>query len=170
MILMLLIEEVQVPGEGVMFGGVSQNGDFTFNNDLSAGELEDYMSEYHGYLDEQKQQSFQKINSLLGDGGAISNDMLRNRVVVLVSDGFDSGSSLDVADDFLKPIKIKRLVVATPFSTVKAVDKMHIIADELHVLDVKDNFLGVDHYYDKNNVPTHEEVIAKINQVILNWQ
>lgn len=168
--LMLLIEEIDVPGEGVAFGGLSQNGGFTFNRDLSSGELDGYMSEYHGYLDEKKRESFQHINRLLGDGGFIDNDMIRNHVVIVVSDGFDSGSSLDVASDFLKPIKIKKLVIATPVATVPAVDRMHIIADELHVLDVKSNFLGVNHYYENNTIPTHEQAISLINNVILNWK
>lgn len=167
---MLLIEEIEVPGENVSFGGVSQDGDFTYNGMLSAGELEDYNSEYHGYLDEQKQQAFQRLNRLLGDGGIINNEMLRDRVIILVADGLDTGSSVDVAVDFLKPIRIKRLVVATPVSTVQAVDKLHILADELHILDVKANFMGIDHYYTKNIIPSHEDTIAKINQIVLNWR
>jgi predicted phosphoribosyltransferase len=169
-ITMLLIEEIDVPGEGVSFGGVSQSGGFTYNGMLSAGELEDYNSEYHGYLEEQKRQSFQRLNRLLGDGGIISNEMLRDRVIILVADGLDTGASLDVAVDFLKPIRIKRLVVATPISTVQAVDKLHILADELHVLDVKSNFMGIDHYYNHNDIPSHEDTIAKINQIVLNWR
>lgn len=169
-ITMLLIEEIEVPGEGVSFGGISQDGVFTYNGMLSAGELEDYNNEYHGYLDEQKQQAVQRLNSLLGDGGIINNEMLRDRVIILVADGLDTGSSLDVAVDFLKPIRIKRLVVATPVSTVQAVDKLHVLADELHVLDVKANFLGTDHYYNQNTIPSHEDTIAKINQIVLNWR
>lgn len=166
---MLLVEEIQVPGEGVSFGGVSQNGGFTYNGMFSVGEMEEYETEYHGYLEEQKREAFQRINRLLGDGGLIKDEMLRDRVVVLVADGLDTGVSLDVAVDFLKPIRIKRLVVATPISTVQAVDKLHVLADELHVLDVKDNFLGIDHYYNQNDIPTHEDTIAKINQIVLNW-
>ncbi|MEI7689788.1 MAG: phosphoribosyltransferase family protein [Candidatus Saccharibacteria bacterium] len=166
---MLLMEEIEVPGEGVSFGGVSANGSFTYNGMFSAGELEDYVSEYHGYLDQQKQQAFEKMNRLLGDGGLINNEMIRDRVVILVSDGLDSGSSLDVAADFLKPIRIKRLVIATPVSTVQAVDKMHVLADELCILDVKANFMWVNHYYNHNDIPSHEDTIAKINQIILNW-
>jgi len=169
-LLLLLIEEIDIPGEGMSFGGISQNGGFTYNGMLSAGEMEDYMSEYHGYLEEKKRQAFQKFNRLLGDGGFIDNKMLRDRVVILVSDGLDSGSSLDVAVDFLKPIQIKSIVVATPVATVQAVDKLHVLADELHVLDVKANYLGTDHYYNQNNIPSHEDTIAKINQIILNWQ
>jgi len=167
---MLLVEEIEVPGEGTSFGGVSQDGGFTYNGMFSAGEIEEYNSEYHGYLEEQKRQAFQRLNRLLGDGGLIDNEMLRDRVVILVADGLDTGSSLDVAVDFLKPIRIKRLIVATPVSTVQAVDKLHILADELHVLDVKSNFMGVDHYYNQNDIPSHEDTVAKINQIVLNWR
>jgi putative phosphoribosyl transferase len=166
---MLLVEDIQVPGENMSFGGVSQNGGFTYNGMFSAGEMEEYASEYHGYLEEQKREAFQRINKLLGDGGMIDSDMLRDHVVILVADGLDNGASLDVAVDFLKPIRIKRLIVATPVATIPAVDKLHIIADELHVLDVKENFMGINHYYEQNDIPSHEETIAKINQIVLNW-
>ena len=167
---MLLIEEVDIPGEDMSIGGISQNGGFTYNGMLSAGEVEYYTSEYHGFIEQQKQQAFEKLNKLLGDGGIIDSSMLRDRVVILVSDGLETGASLDVAADFLKPIRIKKLVVATPISTVEAVDKLHVLADELHVLDVKTNFMGVNHYYNSNDIPSHEATIAKINQAILNWR
>lgn len=167
---MLLIEDIPIPGEGMSFGGISQNGGFTYNGMFSVGEIEEYTSEYHGYLEEQKREVFQKMNRLLGDGGMINNDMLRDHVVIVVSDGLDSGASLDVAADFFKPIRIKRLVAATPLATVPAVDKLHMLADELHILDVKDNFMGVNHYYNQNDIPSHEETIAKINQIVLNWR
>ena len=166
---MLLVEEIQVPGEGISIGGVSQNGGFTYNGMFSAGEMEEYNSEYHGYFEQEKQNAFQKINRLLGDGGLINNDMMRDHVVILVADGLDTGASLDVAVEFMKPIRIKRLVVATPISTVPAVDKAHMLADELHILDVKENFMGIDHYYNQNTIPSHEDTIAKINQIVLNW-
>ena len=167
---MLLIEDIVVPGEGMSFGGVSQNGSFTYNGMFSAGEIEEYASEYHGYLEEQKREAFQRINRLLGDGGMINNDMLRDHVVILVADGLTSGAALDAAVDFLKPIRISRLVIAAPVASVQAVDKLHMLADELHILDVKENFLDVNHYYNQNDIPSHEETIAKINKIVLNWR
>jgi len=167
---MLLVEDIQVPGENTSFGGVSQNGGFTYNGMFSAGEIEEYASEFHGYLEEQKREAFQRINRLLGDGGIIDSDMLRDHVVILVADGLDNGASLDVAVDFLKPIRIQKLIVATPVATVPAVDKLHMLADELHVLDVKENFMGINHYYEQNDIPSHEDTIAKINQIVLNWR
>lgn len=167
---LLLIEDIEVPGESMSFGGVSQSGAFTYNGMFSAGEVEEYASEFHGYLDEQKREKFQKINRLLGDGGIIDADLLRDHTVILVADGIDNGASIDVALDFLKPIRIKKLVIATPVATIQAVDKIHIIADEIHILDVKENFMGTDHYYTDNTIPSHEDTIAKINQIVLNWR
>lgn len=167
---MLLIEEIPIPGENMSFGGVSQDGGFTYNGMFSAGEIEEYTGEFHGYLEEQKREAFQRLNRLLGDGGIIDADMLRDHTIILVADGLDNGAAVDVAVDFLKPIRIKKLVVATPIATVPMVDKLHIIADELQILDVKENFMGINHYYEQNDIPSHEETIAKINQIVLNWR
>lgn len=167
---MLLVEDIEVPGEGLSFGSVSQNGSFTYNGMFSAGEIEAYTSEFHGYLAEKKREAFQKINRLLGDGGLIDEEMLRDRTVILVADAVENGASIDAAMDFLKPIRTQKVVVATPVASVPAVDRLHMTADELHILDVKENFMGTDHYYDNNTIPSHEETIAKINQIILNWQ
>lgn len=167
---MLVTESIEVPGESVSIGAVSQAGNFTYNSEFSSGEIDEYASEFHGYLDDQKRQAFSRINRLVGDGGVISRDLLRERVIILVSDSFTDGAIISVALDYLKPIRIKKLVVAAPVATIPAVDQLHIAADEIHVLDVKENFMGTDHYYDDNTVPSREESIAKINQMILNWQ
>jgi len=167
---MLVTEGIEVPGESTMFGAVSQSGNFTYNNEFSTGEIEEYTSEFHGYLDDQKRQAFSRINQLLGDGGLITSDMLRERVVILVSDGLADGAMISVAVDFLKPIRISKLVVVSPLATIPVVDQLHVSADEVHILDVKENFMGINHYYEDNTIPPHEEVIAKINENILNWQ
>ena len=167
---MLIIENIDIPGEGLSFGGVSQNGAFTYNADFSDGEKQAYTSEFHGYLEEQKRQAFQRINRLLGDGGLIDNDMLRDHTVILVSDGFESAAVIDSVLDFLKPIRINRLVVAAPVASIEAVDRLHTAADELHIMDVKQNYIKTDHYYSSNNIPSREETIDKINKIILNWR
>jgi len=167
---MLLVENIEIPGESMSFGAVSETGAFSFDSSISQGEMDEYTSEYHGYLEEQKRESFQRINRMLGDGGLIDRDMLRDRVVILVSDGMDSGAVLDAAMDFLKPIRIQKLVIATPVASIAAVDKLHMIADELHILDVKQNYLDTEHYYNINKLPSHEETVAKINKIVLNWR
>lgn len=167
---MLLVENIEVPGEATSFGGVSQRGDFTYNSEFSTGEIEEYTTEFHGYLEEQKRQAFQRINRLLGDGGLIDHDMLRDHTIILVSDGFGDSAVIDVALDFLKPIRIARLVIAAPIASTTAVDKLHVAADELHILDVKENYLDTNHYYTQNDVPSHEQTVEKINKIVLNWR
>lgn len=169
-LMMLLSEEIEIPGENMILGEISQSGNFTYSSELSSGEIDEYTSEFHGYLSEQKREAFQRINRLIGDGGLIDLELLRDRVVILVNDGFGDDASIGAALDFLKPVRIQRLVVAAPVATVPAVDRLHVAADELHILDVKTNYLGVNHYYDKNDLPSHEETIAHINEVILNWR
>lgn len=167
---MLLVEDIEVPGESMSFGGVSQGGNFTYNSEFSAGEIDEYTSEFHGYLEDQKRQAFQRINRLIGDGGMIDHDMLRDRTIILVSDGFDDSTVLDVALDFLKPIRIHRLVIAAPVASEGAVDRLHVMADELHILDVKVNYFDTNHYYNVNEIPSHEDTVDKINKIILNWR
>ena len=170
-LMMLLSEGIEVPGEGLNFGAVAQSGDFTYNSDFSDGEIDGYTSEFHSYLEEQKREAYQKLNRLIGDGGVIDKDMLRDRTIILVSDGFGNNlSALDVALGFLKSIRIEKLVVAVPVCDVSAVDRLHITVDDLHILDVKGNYMGTDHYYDDNLLPSLEETVEKINQVILNWR
>lgn len=167
---MLVTEDIEIPGENISFGAVSQAGNFTYNSEFSSGEIEEYTGEFHGYLDDQKREAFSRINRLVGDGGTIDRELLRDRVIILVSDGFSNGALISVALDFLKPISYKKLVVAAPVATIPAVDILHVAVDEIHILDVKENFMGTDHYYSDNQMPSHEETVAKINQIILNWR
>ena len=167
---MLLIESIEIPGENINIGGLNQSGTFTYNGMLSAGEIEGYRQEFFGYFEEKKRESMMRINRLLGDGGLVDKDLLKGRNVILVSDGFHDAASLDVALDFLKPIRINKLIVATPTASVASVDRLHITVDEMYILDVKANFMGVDHYYNDNKIPSHEDTVKKINDIILSWQ
>ena len=167
---MLVSENVEVPGENQTLGAVSQEGRFTFNSDLAATEISEYQTEMYGYFEEKKREAFHRINRLIGDGGIIDHDMLQDHTIILVSDGLHDMTVLDVTLDFMKPVRIERLVIVAPVASVEMVDKVHMAADELHILDVKPNYLDTDHYYEQNDLPSHEETIAKINQIVLKWR
>lgn len=166
---LLLTEDVHIPGEPEPYGSVNQEGHLSYNGYYSVGEREGYYSEFHNVIDQQQHEKFQKLNRILGDGGILNVQMVKDRVVILVSDGLLNGASLEAAIDFLKPIRTNKIVVVSPLATVAAVDKMHVLADELHVLTVSDDLLEVNHYYEDNVLPSHEEIIKKINEIILNW-
>lgn len=167
---MMLVEEIDIPGEGTIFGTVNQSGRFTYNGLFSVGEIEEYFSEFHGYLEDQKRTVSSRINRLLSSGGIANEQMLHGHNVIVVADGLPSGASLDAVADYMKPIRIKKLIVVSPIASVDAVDRMHILGDELHVLGVTANFLGVNHYYENNDIPDHNEVINIINNAILTWR
>lgn len=165
-----LTEKIDIPGENLTVGTVDQTGGFSYNQDLSEGQVEDYYGEFHAYIDQQKRENTEKINRLVASGGALDPATLREHVVILVSDGLKTASALDATAAFLKPIKIKRLIIAAPIASVNAVDRMHILADELHCLNVTDNYLATDHYYDENTAPTHEQAVEMIRNIVLKWQ
>lgn len=167
---LLISEEIEVPGENIQFGAVSQTGDFTQNSELAQTEIDEYSAEFHSLFEDKKREAFHRINKLVGDGGVIDRDILQDHTIILLSDGLEDITILDVAKDFLKPVRIDKLIIAAPVASVSIVDKVHIIADELHFLDIKPNYLGTNHYYDLNDLPSHDDTIAKINKIILNWR
>lgn len=167
---MLLTDDIEIPGEGLTFGTLNQSGRFTYNGLFSAGEIEEYYSEFHGYLDDQRRVKMNRMNQLLGAGGIVDESMLREQVVILVSDGFHSGASIDAAADFLKPLHIMKLVIVAPIAAVPAVDRAHIVGDELHILSVTENYLDTDHYYDQNDVPDHDTTVRILNDMVLSWR
>lgn len=167
---LLLSEDIDIPGEGIAYGAVSQDGDFTLNSEFTSGQVEGYNSEFHGYFDEEKRKAFQKINRLIGDGGTIDEDLLRDHTILLVADCIDDVTMIDVALDFVKPLRIDKLVVVTPVATVPVVNKLHVLVDEVHILDVKENFLGVNHYYTNNDIPPRDDTIKRISEIIMKWR
>lgn len=167
---MLLTEDITLPGELDPMAVVDQSGTFTYNKMFSAGQLEAFTGEYHSYIEQEKRKQFHAINRLLGDGGLIRRDLLYGHHVIVVSDGFKNALSLDAAVEFLKPIKTKSIVVVTPIASVPAVDRMHLAADDLVCLDVLENYMDTNHYYENNKLPTHEKIIETIQNIVLNWK
>jgi len=168
-LMLLLMQDITLPGERSALGVVDQNGGFTYNDLFSAGELEEFKAEYNTVIEQKKMEQWHSLNRLLGDGGLLNEDIARDRVVILISDGLKNGMSLQAAKNFLKPVAIKKLIVASPLATVTAVDRMHLLADELYVLSVIDSGMEIDHYFEQDDRPPHQEIVTILNKEILNW-
>ena len=167
---MLLCSAIQLPREYETLATIDNFGSVTFNDMYSPGELEEIRGEYFNYLEQQKLEKLFEMNKLLGDGGVLSSHQLRNCTVIVVSDGLSNGMSMHAAAEFLKPIKIKRLVMVTPFASVAAVDQMHVLADEIVCLNVLEDIISINHYYDENTLPPHEEIVSILETIVLNWK
>ena len=167
---MLLTDSIHLQGEHDVLAQIDHFGDVTFNDLYSVGELEDMRSENFNYIEQQKIQKVFEMNRLVGQGGVIKADLLRRRNVIVVSDGLANGLSMRAAAEYLKPIRIERLIMVTPFASVSAVDLMHILADEIICLNVLEDIISIDHYYDDNRLPPHEKVVRIIEDIILHWK
>jgi putative phosphoribosyl transferase len=167
---MLLTDAIKLPREDTAIGGITQDGTFTYNTAYSPGQIEELVQEYRGLIEQEKMDKMSEMHRLMGRGGLIKKSMLRGHNVILVSDGLSNGFSLDLASEFLKPINIKRLIVATPLASVPAVDRMHILADEICCLSVIEEYMFTDHYYDTQDVPDHEQVVKTIEEIVSHWR
>jgi putative phosphoribosyl transferase len=167
---MVLTSNITLPREQTAVGAVSATGGFTYNADFSTGEIEELQQEYRGYIEEQKLTKLHEMNVLLGSGGLMRRDLLVGHNVILVADGIRGSSQLAAAQLFLKSIKIDRLIVATPMADVKALDTIHVMADEVQCLDTIDGTFEIDHYFEENDIPDHETVVKTIENIILHWK
>lgn len=166
---MLLVDEIELPRETVSVAGIAQDGSFTYNQQFAPSEIEEMVSEYRGVIEQEKLLKLRDMQERLGGGGLIRHDLLENRNIILVSDGLSSGFSIDLAYEYLKPISFKKLIVATPLASLKAVDRMHILADEIYCLSAIEEYIDTDHYYDTKDIPDHQSVIATISALVKNW-
>jgi putative phosphoribosyl transferase len=166
---MLLSEAIELPQEMMTIAGISQDGSFTYNKIYSPGEIEEMLTEYRGVIESQKMEKLQQMHRLMGKGGLARRDLLEHRTIILVSDGMSNGFSLDLAMEFLKPINFPKLVVATPQASIGAVDRMHILADDLYVLNVLEDYISTDHYYDTKDIPSHKVIVETISHLMKEW-
>lgn len=169
-LMMLLTDAIQLPHEDTAIAGITGDGSFSYNTFYSPGEIEDFVSEYRSFIEQEKMHKMQEIHRLEGRGGLVKKSLLQGHVVILVSDGLSNGFSLDLAAEFLKPIKTKRLIMATPLASVPAVDRMHILADEIYCLSVVEDYMTTDHYYDTQDVPSHELAVKTVEQIVSHWK
>lgn len=167
---MLLTKDVNLPGEENPIGALDQAGGFVYNDMYSMGQIEEYTQEFYNTIESNKLAGVHEMNRIFGGDGLLNNEMLRDRVVILVSDGLISGMSLVVAANYLKSVRIKKLIVATPVASVAAVDKMHLLTDKIVCLSTVEGTFDVGHYYEQNPELDHQLIINKLNEIILQWQ
>lgn len=167
---MLLTAEIMLPREPNAIAGITSQGNVAFNQYYSKGEQDELMGDYFSYVEQEKFNKMHDMNRLLGTGGMIDKKLLRGNNIILASDGLRSGFALDLAAEFLKPVAYEKLIIVTPFASVQAVDRMHIMADEIICLNVLENYIDTDHYYDTQDVPDHEVVVKTIEDIVLHWK
>jgi putative phosphoribosyl transferase len=166
---MLLALPVTLPRENQAFGAITENGSFATTSAMSAGEKSDMMEEYHNFIEQEKRTKLSELHQHLSGSHLIRRDLLVGRNVILASDGLADSLVLDVVATFFKPIRTRRLLMATPFATLPVVDRMHTQLDQIYCLNVLTDFFTVDHYYERQDVPSHEMIAKTIHTILSNW-
>lgn len=169
-ITMLMAEPIKAPGESVEVASINQEGTYSQNSFFTKGQHEEFDMEYHGIFEQEKMDKLSEMHRQLGKNELIRKNLLKHKTVILVSEGMGSSGSIDSAAIFLKSIKVKRLIIAAPFAAINVVDRMHLLADEIVCLSTIDNFMEINHYYDDNNLPSHDTIIKTIEYMLKNWE
>lgn len=169
-LLLYVVKNIYLPGETEALAALSSTGTYTTNDYFSGGELEDLSMEYHNYIDQKRMEANHELHMVLGQDGEIDKRLLRHRVVIVVSDGLSSGFSFQACANFLKTVSIKKIVAATPLASVSAIDKLHLLSDEICCLSVVPNYMHTNHYYDDNTVPNMDQVLKIMRNITLNWE
>jgi predicted phosphoribosyltransferase len=170
-LLLLLEEEIFLPHEPISVGGITSEGNFVYNDKLIPNESSEILQEYRGVIEEEKLSKIREMTALVGDSFLAKKELIKYRNVILTIDGLKGDLLLKLAYDFLKPLKIKNLIVATPIADVSAVDWMHANADKIFCLWVNDdNDFDVNRYFDDNQLPDLDKVIGIIENIVLNWK
>lgn len=166
---LLLTEDITPPREGAALAGITHDGKFSYNHAYSDGEIEEMVMEYRSFIEQEKMKCLHEMHEQSGKGNLIRRELMENHNIFLVSDGLKTGFSLDLALEYLKPIKTKRIMAATPFASVEAVDVMHMKMDEIFCLNVLEDYFDTNHYYEENNLPKHELIVDAIERVVDSW-
>lgn len=169
-LMLLLYEEIDIPGEPDSLAAITSDNTMTYNDMYSVGEIEEFTMDYSSYIEQERWNKLHNLHLVLGKHGEIRKDELRKHNVILVSDGLSSGFSISIAANFLRAINYSKLVIATPFATDTAYDRMRLIADDTYCLNIVVNYLGVNHYYDDNNIPSTDKLLTLSEDISLLWK
>lgn len=166
---LLMTEPINLPGVNQQtIGLIDQAGHFTYDELIAAGHLEEYLVEMRSVIEEEKMQKMFKMARLVGGDQTVEPKSFEDKHVIIVSDGLKTGVSFDAAVNFLKPIRTGRIIAAVPLVSVSAVDRLHTICDEIHVLSVIVNYFDNDHYYDENQSPEIKTLLSETNKLVSN--
>jgi putative phosphoribosyl transferase len=169
-LMMLMSAQIDLPRENVAVGGITEGGSFSYNNAYSPGEIDEFVGEYRSLIEQEKMERLHELNHTTRGKGLLRKELLKHKNIILVSDGLNNGFILDLAAEYFKTIDYKKLIVATPLANVPAVDRMHIVADEIYCLSVIADYINTEHYYELQDIPTHEEASQMIQQVMEHWK
>ena len=165
----LLMKTIHIDDESIDYATIMPGGVVAINPSLSESEQSYYYGEYAGWLEEQIREGILSIDRLMGTD-EISPENMRGYNVILTDDGINNPTKLEAALTWLKPARVDKVVLACPVISVPALDRAHILCDELHILGVAANYISTEHYYEEDDAPDSDMARRMIDVTINNWK
>jgi putative phosphoribosyl transferase len=167
---LLLTAKISAPGdESLVLGTIDQTGVFTYNSMIAAGEMEEYMEDMRGYLEEEKLRHMYQMATVVGQNGLADPAQLAGRNIIIATDGVKNGISFDAALSFLGRVPIEKTIGAIPVGPAEVIERLHHLVDEMHYLYIPDNFIKVSHYYTDEEAIDPDMVMSRIDNVVARW-
>jgi putative phosphoribosyl transferase len=167
---MLLTSRISAPGdESLVIGTMDQTGGFSYNSMISPGQMEEYMEDMRGYVEEEKLHRIYQMTSVVGDHGLADPGQLVGRNIILATDGVKNGMSFDAALFFLKKAAAEKVIAAIPVGSAGVIERIHGLVDEMHYLYMPENFISVGHYYIDEEKIDPATLVERIDNVVANW-
>jgi putative phosphoribosyl transferase len=159
---LLATKEVRLPWrEAPIVGSVDNTGRYNRNEALGKAFLEEFEIEYHNYIDQEKIRAIHEIN-MMHVSNVMTYSHLKDKAIIITSDGLNDVRPINETINYLKPVRITRLIAALPVATIGVIDKLHVAVDEIHCLDVKNNYVSTDHYYENEDEIEYDQKLSAL--------
>jgi putative phosphoribosyl transferase len=156
----LVVRKLKLPDTETVFGAVTSGGVRVLNEDMIRKFKIDN-STLQTVLNKETTQLAAKEKHFRGNR---TFPEVTAKIVILVDDGITTGSSMRVAIEALRQLKVKAIVLAVPVAPPNVYTAFKHLADEIVCLKVPDDFKAVHDYYVEFTPVTDEEI-----QRLLEW-
>jgi predicted phosphoribosyltransferase len=169
-LLLLMTERITAPGDdSLVLGTIDQEGTYTANGLIAAGQMEEYMEDMRGWLEEEKMHKLYDMTKVVSGTGVAELTELAGRNVIIATDGVKNGLSFDAALNFLSKAHVEKTVGAIPVGPGEVIERLSHVLDEVHYLNIPNNFFTVSHYYTEPAEIPAERVNDALANVIARW-
>lgn len=169
-LMLLVTSRIAAPGDNALIlGSIDQTGEYTSNELISAGQMEEYMQDFRNWVEEEKLRRMYDIAVAVNGSGEPVPARIIDKNVIIATDGVKNGLSFQAARHFLKKLRIKKMIGAIPVGPGEVIEELNHQLDELYYLKIPDNFISVGHYYTNEPPITEDRIKDALDNVLTHW-
>jgi putative phosphoribosyl transferase len=168
-LLLLVTSRISAPGDdSLVLGTIDQEGIYT-NGLIAAGQMEEYMEDMRNWIEEEKLRKLYDMAAAFNGDGLADPTQLQGRNVIIVTDGVKNGLSFEAALHFLIKVHVEKTVAAIPVGPGDVIERLSHKFDEVHYLNIPNDFFTVSHYYTDESTVNPARVHDALENVVTRW-